>query len=71
MWFSKYGKYIIASNLTIGLTSLAFQITVLYPWHIEISNDLHHLAKKIKNSPGSPGPSTSATATTGDNGDKK
>lgn len=50
MWFSKYGRYIIMSNLAIGITSLGFQFTVLYPWHIEISNDLQNLAKQLPQS---------------------
>lgn len=49
MWFSKYGKYLFLGNMSISITSLAFQITVLYPWHEEISKDIRKLTKNIKN----------------------
>lgn len=47
MWFSKYGKYLFITNMSISITSLAFQITVLYPWHEEISKDIRKLTNKI------------------------
>jgi len=45
MWFSKYGKYLFLTNLSIASTSLIFQVTVLYPWHHQISNDIDKLSK--------------------------
>lgn len=47
MWFSKYGKYLFITNMSISISSLAFQITVLYPWHEEISKDIRNLSNKI------------------------
>lgn len=49
MWFSKYGKYIIMTNFTISITSLGFQLGVLYPWHNIISQDLQNLTKQLDN----------------------
>lgn len=48
MWFSKYGKYLFVTNMCISTTSLLFQITVLYPWHEKISDDITQLTKKLK-----------------------
>lgn len=47
MWFSKYGKYLFLTNISIASSSLLFQVTVLYPWHNEISQDLKKLTDKI------------------------
>ena len=47
MWFTKYNRYIILSNITIAVTSLGFQTTVLYPWHEELSKDIRRLEAKI------------------------
>ena len=48
MWFSKYGKYLFLTNLSIATTSLMFQVTVLYPWHGQISKELNNLSNKLK-----------------------
>jgi hypothetical protein len=33
--------------LFVGMFALIFQITVLYPWHIELSEELKNLASRI------------------------
>lgn len=43
----RYQKWIPFISLLIGLCALTFQITVLYPWHLELSEDFKALAKKI------------------------
>ena len=43
----RYQKWIPYISLVIGLMALTFQITVLYPWHLELSEDFKALAKKI------------------------
>lgn len=40
-------KWIPLISLVIGLCALTFQITVLYPWHEELSRELHTLAKGL------------------------
>lgn len=54
MWFSKYGKYLIMTNFTISITSLGFQLGVLYPWHNIISQDLQNLTKQLSYKPTEP-----------------
>lgn len=34
-------------SLAVGITALTFQVTVLYPWHKELSQDIKDLSKKI------------------------
>ena len=40
-------KWIPLISLIVGLCAITFQITVLYPWHEEISSELHKLAKGL------------------------
>jgi len=49
MWFSKYGKYLFIANMSISISSFAFQTMVLYPWHEELSKDIQKLSLKIDN----------------------
>jgi hypothetical protein len=41
-------KWIPLVSLVVGLCALTFQITVLYPWHEELSREFHILAKAVK-----------------------
>lgn len=34
-------------SLAIGATALTFQTMVLYPWHEEISYELHTLSRQV------------------------
>lgn len=43
----RYMKWVPLVALFIGLCALTFQITVLYPWHIELSEEFHQLAKSL------------------------
>ena len=40
-------KWLPLISLIVGLCALTFQITVLYPWHEELSRELHKLAKGL------------------------
>jgi len=44
---SKIWKYLPFIAFTIGLTALCFQITVLYPWHNDLSRDLNSFQQTI------------------------
>ena len=44
---SKVWKYLPFIAFTIGLTALCFQITVLYPWHNDLSRDLSSLQQGL------------------------
>ena len=35
-------------GLLVGTAALIFQITVLYPWHLELSRDLANLARSVR-----------------------
>lgn len=43
----KYQKWIPVISLIIAICAFTFQVTVLYPWHLELSEDFKALAKKI------------------------
>jgi len=43
----RYMKWVPLIALFVGLCALTFQITVLYPWHLELSEELHMLAKAL------------------------
>jgi formate-dependent nitrite reductase membrane component NrfD len=45
---SKVWKYLPFIAFCIGLTALCFQITVLYPWHNDLSVKLDELAKMVR-----------------------
>jgi hypothetical protein len=38
-----FSKFLPLISLVIGTTALTFQITVLYPWHIELDNEFKQL----------------------------
>lgn len=40
-------KWVPLMSLIIALCAITFQITVLYPWHLELSAEFAALAKKI------------------------
>lgn len=42
-----FKQYLPLASLIIGSSALTFQITVLYPWHIDLDNDFQEL-KKLK-----------------------
>ena len=43
-------KWIPRISLIIGICAFLFQVTVLYPWHLELSQELAALTKLVKNS---------------------
>jgi len=43
-------KWIPRISLIIGICAFLFQVTVLYPWHLELSEQLASLTKFVKNS---------------------
>ena len=43
-------KWIPRISLIIGICAFLFQVTVLYPWHLELSEQFADLAKLVKNS---------------------
>jgi hypothetical protein len=40
-------KWVPLIALFVGLCALTFQITVLYPWHLELSEEFHQLAESL------------------------
>jgi hypothetical protein len=40
-----FTRILPALSFTIGTTALMFQMTVLYPWHIELDEEFHILKK--------------------------
>ncbi len=38
-----FSRILPALSFTIGTTALLFQMTVLYPWHIELDEEFHRL----------------------------
>jgi hypothetical protein len=42
-------KWIPRISLLVGLCAFLFQITVLYPWHQELSEEFAKLASLVKN----------------------
>ena len=43
-------KWIPRISLIIGICAFIFQVTVLYPWHLELSAQFAELSKLVKNS---------------------
>ena len=41
-------RWIPVVGLLVGTAALIFQITVLYPWHLELSRDLANLARSVR-----------------------
>lgn len=41
-------KWIPRVALMIAIIAFIFQVTVLYPWHIELSKEIASLAKTVK-----------------------
>jgi hypothetical protein len=41
-------KWIPRIALLIAITAFIFQVTVLYPWHIELSKEISSLARNVK-----------------------
>jgi hypothetical protein len=41
-------KWIPRISLIVGLCAFLFQVTVLYPWHLELSQEFAKLAKLVK-----------------------
>lgn len=44
----KIMKYVPLIALIVALIALTFQVTVLYPWHEDLSRQFKNLATKIK-----------------------
>jgi len=42
-------KWLPRVSIIIGLCAFLFQVTVLYPWHLELSQQFADLAKLVKN----------------------
>jgi hypothetical protein len=42
-------RWIPRLSLLIGLCAFIFQVTVLYPWHLELSQEFAKLAAQVKN----------------------
>lgn len=42
-------KWLPRVSFFIGLCAFLFQITVLYPWHLELSQEFAKLAASVKN----------------------
>ncbi len=43
-------KWIPRISLIISICAFLFQVTVLYPWHLELSSQFADLTKLVKNS---------------------
>ena len=43
-------KWVPRISLIVGLCAFIFQVTVLYPWHLELSEQFAALSKLVKNS---------------------
>jgi hypothetical protein len=41
-------KWVPRISLIVGLCAFLFQVTVLYPWHLELSQEFAKLAKLVK-----------------------
>ena len=46
--FKSFYKKLPLINFFIGSTALTFQITILNPWHLKISNQINGLQSQIK-----------------------
>lgn len=42
-------KWIPRSSLIMAMTSFLFQVTVLYPWHLELSKEFEALSLLVRN----------------------
>ena len=42
-------KWIPRSSLIMALTSFLFQVTVLYPWHLQLSREFDALSVLVRN----------------------
>jgi len=42
-------RWIPRLSLLIGLCAFIFQVTVLYPWHLELSEQFAKLSAQVKN----------------------
>ena len=42
-------KWLPRISIIIGLCAFLFQVTVLYPWHLELSKQFADLSKLVKN----------------------
>jgi hypothetical protein len=42
-------KWIPRSSLIMAVTSFLFQVTVLYPWHLELSKEFEALSLLVRN----------------------
>jgi hypothetical protein len=40
-----FARILPALSFTIGTTALLFQMTVLYPWHVELNEEFHILKR--------------------------
>ncbi len=45
----KHRDFISLLALCTSVTALTFQITVLHPWHLELSKEFKELEKKVNN----------------------
>lgn len=43
-------KWVPRISLIVGICAFLFQVTVLYPWHLELSEQFAALSKLVKNS---------------------
>ena len=43
----KYRDLVTLLSLGTSLSAFAFQITILYPWHIQLTKEFDSLSKKI------------------------
>jgi len=41
-------KWLPRIALLIAITAFIFQVTVLYPWHLELSKEISSLARNVK-----------------------
>jgi hypothetical protein len=41
----RFMKWVPLIALCVSLIALTFPVTVLYPWHLELSDEFHQLAK--------------------------
>jgi hypothetical protein len=46
---TKESKWLPRISLCIGLSAFLFQITILYPWHIELSREFEKLSLQVLN----------------------
>jgi hypothetical protein len=42
-------RWIPRLSLLVGLCAFIFQVTVLYPWHLELSEQFAKLSAQVKN----------------------